>query len=141
MAWLMSEARVMASIDVAETHAQRAKGLLGRHDIEGAFAIPRCRWVHTLGMRFDIDVAFVGTVDGHDVVVKIDLMRRRRLAMPVLRAHTVIEARAGAFERWGLKVGDPIEIRLTDADPRDVPRVADGREHDPAGPPPPDPTG
>jgi hypothetical protein len=25
----------------------------------------------------------------------------------------VIEARAGSFERWGLKVGTPVEIRNT----------------------------
>lgn len=132
MAWLMSEARVLASIDVAESHAERAKGLLGRDSIEGALAIPRCRWVHTVGMRFDIDVAFVGAVAGTDVVLKIDHMRRHRVALPVWKAHTVIEARAGAFERWDLKVGDPIEIRLTAPDP-----AVEGRD-DPSSLPDPD---
>jgi len=111
MAWLMSEARVLASIDVASNRAEKAKGLLGRDTIEGAFAIQNCRWVHTLGMRFPIDVAYV---DSNGVVIKTATMRRHRLALPVPKARTVLEARAGAFERWGLRVGDPIEIRLTD---------------------------
>jgi uncharacterized membrane protein (UPF0127 family) len=114
MSWLMSEARVLASIDVADGRSERAKGLLGRDDIVGAFAIPRCRWVHTIGMRFPIDVAYV---DAADVVIKIACMRRHRLALPVPKARMVIEARAGAFERWGLKVGDPLEIRYVEEHP------------------------
>jgi len=29
----------------------------------------------------------------------------------VWKATTVVEAEAGAFERWGLKVGDQVELR------------------------------
>jgi uncharacterized membrane protein (UPF0127 family) len=111
MAWLMSEARVLASLDVATSRTSRAKGLLGRDTFEGAFAIPKCRWVHTIGMRFPIDVAYV---DADDVVIKVATMRPHRFACPVPKARTVIEARAGSFERWSLRVGDPIEIRTTD---------------------------
>jgi uncharacterized membrane protein (UPF0127 family) len=42
-------------------------------------------------------------------------MHRYRLALPVWHARSVIEARAGAFERWGLRVGDEVEIRLETA--------------------------
>lgn len=111
MAWLMSEARVLASADLAETRSERAKGLLGIDHIEGALVITRCRWVHTIGMRFDIDVAYV---DATNVVIKTDTLKRNRMPLPVPRAQMVIEARSGAFERWGLRVGDPVEIRLTD---------------------------
>ncbi len=111
MAWLMSEAHVLASIDVAETRSERLKGLLGRDSVEGAFGLPKCRWVHTIGMRFDIDVAYV---DAEGIVIKIDHLRRHRMGLPVPKAQMVIEARSGAFERWGLRVGDPVEIRLTD---------------------------
>ena len=113
MAWLMSEARVLASVDVARGHRERAKGLLGRDSLDGAFAIPNCRWVHTVGMRFPIDVAFV---DANDVVIKTVTMKRHRLGLPVTHACSVIEASAGAFERWGLQVGNPIEIREADPD-------------------------
>ena len=33
------------------------------------------------------------------------------LGLPVFRARTVIEAEAGAFGRWGLHLGDVIEVR------------------------------
>jgi uncharacterized membrane protein (UPF0127 family) len=36
------------------------------------------------------------------------------MALPVPKARTVVEAKAGAFERWHLRVGDPVEIRMTD---------------------------
>jgi len=113
MAWLMSEARVLASIDVAGSRSERAKGLLGRDSIDGAFAIPHCRWVHTIGMRFPIDVAYV---DADGTVIKVASMHRHRMGVPVPKAKLVVEARAGAFERWGLKVGDPLEVRMTDPD-------------------------
>jgi uncharacterized protein len=38
-------------------------------------------------------------------------MHRRRVGVPVWSATTVIEAEAGAFARWGLRVGDVVEIR------------------------------
>lgn len=114
MAWLMSEARVLASIDVAEDWKARSKGLLGRDTVEGAYAIPKCRWIHTVGMRFAIDVAYL---DARGTVIKVATMHRHRLALPVLKARSVIEAKAGSFERWGLKVGMPLEIRATDPNP------------------------
>src|SRR5262245_31760440 len=111
MAWLMSEARVMASVDVATSHGERAKGLIGRDDVEGALAIPKCRWVHTIGMKFPIDVAYV---DSENNVIKVATMPPHRVGLPVPKARMVIEAKSGAFERWGLKVGTPLEIRSTD---------------------------
>ena len=107
----MSEARVLASIEVAQTRAEKAKGLLGRDGLDGALALPHCRCIHTLGMRFPIDVAYI---DADNIVIKTHTVQRYRLALPVPKAKLVIEAQAGAFERWGLDVGDPIEIRHTD---------------------------
>lgn len=124
MAWLVSDARVLASAEIASSGASRRRGLLSRDGVEGALVIERCRWVHTMGMRFPIDVAFL---DADGIVVKIVTMRRHRLGMPVRRAHCAIEAEAGAFDRWGLKLGDEIEIRLDQAD--------EPVRHDPAGRP------
>ena len=104
----MSDARVLASADVATTPRERRRGLRGRSVIEGAFVIPNCRWVHTLGMRVPIDVAFV---DESGVVLKIVRMRRWRLGAPVRDAKWLIEAATGAFERWGLAIGDVVELR------------------------------
>lgn len=104
--------RVLASAEVAEARAERRNGLLGRDGIAGAIVLRPCRWVHTLGMRFDIDVAFL---DADGVVVKTMQMRRQRVGIPVWRARSVVEASAGAFARWGLRVGDRLEVSETDA--------------------------
>jgi len=108
MTWLVNDTRVLASAEVAVGRGGRAKGLLGRSSIEGAFVFTPCRWVHTFGMRFDLDVAYL---DAHGAVLRTVRMKRHRLGMPSLRARSVIEAQAGAFGRWGLSVGDVIELR------------------------------
>jgi len=108
MAWLVSNTRVLASAEVADSKKSRSKGLLGRDGLDGAMVLQPCRWVHTLGMRFPLDVAFL---DSDGMVVRIARMRRHRMGLPVARARMVIEAEAGAFGRWGLHVGDVIEIR------------------------------
>jgi len=41
-------------------------------------------------------------------------MHRHRVGIPVGRARSVVEAEAGAFARWGLRVGDVVEVRLDD---------------------------
>jgi uncharacterized membrane protein (UPF0127 family) len=111
MAWLVTNARVLASAVVATSRPQRRKGLLGRDGLEGAMVIERCRWVHTIGMRFPIDVAFL---DADGLVIRTVQMPRHRLGMPVVRACSVIEAEAGAFARWGVHVGDVVELREHD---------------------------
>ena len=108
MAWLVSEGRVLASAELLDGHRARAKGLLGRDAVEGAVVLRPCRWVHTMGMRFAVDVAYL---DAEGIVIKAVHMRRHRMGIPVWHSHTVIEAASGAFGRWGLRVGDPIEIR------------------------------
>lgn len=107
-AWLVTEGRVLASAEVAADRNSRRRGLLGRSHVEGAFVLSPCRWVHTIGMRFPIDVAYLDT-DG--VVVKTVHMHRHRIGAPVPRARTVIEASGGSFGRWGVRVGDRLEIR------------------------------
>ncbi len=111
MAWLVNDARVMASAELAESRVDRRRGLLGRDDFDGALVLRPCRWVHTVGMRFAIDVAYL---DRDGVVIKTARMQRHRLGVPVPAARTVIEAQAGAFARWGLRVGDEVAIRNDD---------------------------
>jgi hypothetical protein len=108
MAWLVSDGHVLASADVAVGRRARGRGLIGRSRIDGALVIPNCRWVHTFGMRFDIDVAYLAA-DG--TVLKAVQMRRHRIGAPVSKSSSVVEAEAGAFARWGLRVGDVVEVR------------------------------
>jgi uncharacterized membrane protein (UPF0127 family) len=108
VAWLVTDARVLASAEVAADRAARRRGLLHRDGMEGAMVLTSCRWVHTLGMRFPVDVAYL---DDEGNVVKAVRMPRYRVGLPVPKASWVIEAEAGAFERWGLQVGDVVELR------------------------------
>jgi len=109
VAWLVRGDRVLASLEVPSSRRARAKGLIGRDGIEGAMVLSPCRSVHTFGMKFTIDVAFL---DADDVVVNVLTMEPQRLSMPRRRARRVIEARAGAFERWELEVGQKLEVRM-----------------------------
>jgi uncharacterized membrane protein (UPF0127 family) len=108
MAWLLRDGDVLASLEVAATRRDRRRGLLGRDGIEGALLLRSTRSVHTLGMRFPIDVAWC---DGDLVVLRVAHLDRHRLSRPVLRARAVVEAEAGSFERWGLQPGDQLELR------------------------------
>ena len=110
MAWLVSEGRVLASCETVTQHREKSRGLLGRDGIEGALVLRNCRWVHTLGMRFALDVAYL---DEAGIVVKTVHMRRNHVGAPVWRARSVVEAQEGAFGRWGLRVGDVLEVRET----------------------------
>jgi hypothetical protein len=112
--WLVRGDRVLASLEVASSRRERRRGLLGRDGLEGALLLERTRSVHTLGMRFPIDVAHL---DGDGVVLKVATMRPWRLGWPVTGARSVVEAEAGSFERWGLAVGDVLEARGRDGAP------------------------
>ena len=107
MPWLVSNGVVLASAEVLGRRRERVRGLLGRPGLEGAVVLSPCRWVHTIGMSFPIDVVYL---DGAGVVIKTVQMPRRRIGLPVLRARTVVEAEAGAFARWGLRVGDVVDV-------------------------------
>ena len=106
--WLVREGSVLASAEAASGRRARRRGLLGRSGIDGALVLRPCRQVHSIGMRFAIDVAFCDR-DGR--VLRTATLRPRRVSRPVLHAVWVIEAEAGAFARWGLAVGDVVEVR------------------------------
>lgn len=107
-AWLVAQGRVLASATVAESRNERRRGLIGQNDPQFALVLPRCNWIHTFGVRCALDVAYL---DDKSQVVKLQRVAPMRLALPVRQARTVVEAKAGSFERWGLRVGDVIEIR------------------------------
>jgi uncharacterized membrane protein (UPF0127 family) len=67
-----------------------------------------CWQVHTIGMRFPIDVAFCAR-DGR--VLRVATMRPGRVSRPVWRARFVLEADAGAWVRWGLRCGNVVWVR------------------------------
>jgi uncharacterized membrane protein (UPF0127 family) len=106
--WLLREGEVLTSLEVAGSFLSRGRGLLGRDGLEGALLLDPARSVHSLGMRFPIDVAFC---DRTLVVVDTVHLPPHRLTRPRLRARCVIEAPGGAFDRWRLRPGDHLEVK------------------------------
>jgi uncharacterized membrane protein (UPF0127 family) len=107
--WLLRDGDVLASLEFAGGPIGRGRGLLGRDSFDGALLLKPAMSVHTLGMRFAIDVAYC---DGDLHVVHIVRgMRPWRVGAPRLKARSVLEAEAGMFERWSLQVGDALEVR------------------------------
>lgn len=100
-------AQVLATVEVAGTRAERRRGLLGREHIDGVLVLG-VRSVHTVGMRSSIDVAHL---DGDGTVLRVTTMRPNRVGRPVRGARRVVEAPAGAFARWGVLLGDRLEVR------------------------------
>ena len=108
MPWLLRDGDVLAAAEVASSFGQRLKGLLGRDGVDGALVLRPAKSVHTIGMRFPIDVAFC---DRELRVLAVRTLRPHRMTAPRPKAKVVIEAEAGAFERWRLRPGDQLEIR------------------------------
>src|SRR6476620_7079878 len=108
MAWLVRDGEVLATLEVVDSVGGRMRGLLGRERVEGAVLLRPAKSVHTVGMRFPIDVAYV---DDELSVVRTVQMKTWRVSRPVIKARGVIEAEAGAFAKWNLRVGDHLEIK------------------------------
>jgi uncharacterized membrane protein (UPF0127 family) len=111
---LRVDGRDVAPAVVALHGPARRRGLLGRDGIAGAFLLPATS-VHTLGMRFALDVAFcrAGPEGSGWIVEAVRPMPPGRISRPRLRARWVVEAQAGAFEQWGLRPGAAITITPT----------------------------
>lgn len=108
MAWLVRDGEVLATAEIAADARARRRGLLQRDRFEGALVLRPCRHVHTMGMQFAIDVAFC---DAAGLVLRTCTLVPWRLSPVVRRAAFVIEAEAGAFDRWRLHRGDRLDLR------------------------------
>ena len=86
----------------------RSRGLLGRKTLEPGegLLIDPCSGIHTWGMAFPIDAAFLSR-DGSIVQIarKIGPWRMSRY---VFKARTVLELPAGTLEETGTRVGDKL---------------------------------
>jgi uncharacterized membrane protein (UPF0127 family) len=106
--WLLRDGDVVCALEMTDSFAERAKGLQGREGCEGALHLARARAVHTAGMKFELDVAFLSA---DLIVVGMVRMPPWRVALPRKGARSVLQAEAGALGRWGVRVADQLEIR------------------------------
>ncbi|QEU97348.1 DUF192 domain-containing protein [Streptomyces kanamyceticus] len=98
-------------VEIADSARARRRGLLGRAGITGALLLTPARGVHTVGMRFALDVAYL---DRELRVLSVRTMRPGRVGRPRVRARHVLEAEAGAMARWGVRRGARIAVHGTE---------------------------
>lgn len=94
----------------AGTSEARRRGLLGRENIEpdeGVYIVPT-QWIHMFGMRFPIDLAFLGA--GGRVLHVHRGIKPNRLSRAVWRAEGALEVAEGALLASDTKVGDIVEF-------------------------------
>ena len=101
-------------VRVAETGLTRMVGLLGERDLQpgdGLLIVPS-QGVHTLGMRFHIDIAVLDD-DWKVIAIRRD-MRPFRMTRMFWKAAAVLELPSGMLESTSTLVGDTIEFHRVD---------------------------
>lgn len=100
----------MIEIDIADHFLTRLSGLLFKDPKtyrRGLFFM-RCNSIHTLGMRFPIDLVFLDK--------NLQVIDKRTAIPPFLpyvgnfRAHSILEVFTGILDSSLLSVGDQLEI-------------------------------
>ena len=122
--WLLRDGEVVCALEMAESPAER-NARRARRGCGGALYLPGARSVHTVGAKFPLDVAFLSL---DLTVVRVVRLTPWRIALGPRGAQGALTTEAGALERWGVRVGDQLEVH-------DVFEVHDGPQHDgPGGP-------
>ena len=108
---------ILASdLEVAETGWQRMRGLIGRSSRDFSKGkglwIPSCEGIHTFGMAFAIDVAYL---DSHYRVVHMyQNLRPFRVGKVKWSTKSVLELPAGTLDESFTKVGDFLKFHTSD---------------------------
>jgi len=106
---------VASEVEIARTGWARLKGLIGRSSQDfppgrGLWIAP-CQGVHTIGMSFPIDVAYLDS--GGRIVKLCHELAPFRMAGLDLRTRCVLELPAGTLARTRTEIGDTLLIEAT----------------------------
>ena len=97
-------------VELADTSSSRRRGLLGRCGLgagEGMYLTP-CEWLHTFGMRFRIDVAFLSS--SGQVLAVYHGLKPNRLSRIVWSASGALEISDGALRSTHTEPGDTVQL-------------------------------
>lgn len=102
---------ILQKVEIAHTFFRRLKGLLGRKFLPPGtgLLIKPCRAVHTAGMSFPIDVAFVDREDR--ICFLMEVLTPWKISPVIKQASYVVEAPAGTFQQTQTKSGDRIKLK------------------------------
>jgi hypothetical protein len=98
------------AIEVAQTAAQKVKGLLGRECLEDGQGLlfKSAGSLHTLFMRFPIDIVYA---DKNGKILKLaESVGPFKLVAAPLRCFYALELPAGAIKASGTRVGDRLSF-------------------------------
>ena len=112
----LSVNRVLADrVDVADTRATRAVGLLSREGLEPGEAlwIVPSRGVHTFWMRFAIDVLALD--EAGTVIDCVSNLKPWRMRLPRRGTAGVLELPAGTLAASGTAVGHQVLLEMAEA--------------------------
>jgi uncharacterized protein len=104
-------------VKVADSLLSRMIGLLGRNSLKpesGVWIVP-CNSVHTIGMRFTIDLVLIDKE--FKVVGLCELVRPFSITRPKLRAESVLELPAHTIYKSRTEIGDQLQIEHYEAKP------------------------
>ena len=95
-------------VHVARTFPQRVIGLLARRNFDAgeALVFPECHSIHTIGMRFAIDVVFVSRE--WRVVAVRSPVPPGRVAVGAWHGWAAIELPSGTAKRANVRLGDQL---------------------------------
>ena len=107
---------LVSDLEVAETGWQRTRGLIGRsarnfNKGKGLWLLS-CEGVHTFGMTFPIDVAYLDSDDR--VVHMYQNLRPFRVGKVKRRVKSVLELPAGVLAESRTEVGDHLQFLISE---------------------------
>jgi len=102
-------------VEYAVGFFERLKGLLGRSDMNtgSAMIIEHCSSVHTVGMRFAIDLIFL-VKEWHVISRKLNVKPGKLMVSGGVHAKRVVESKAGDLPLDHLKSGNELEFHPSD---------------------------
>ena len=114
---LYCDGRAVGPIRVAATRRARYRGLLGEDSIDGALLLLKTNGVHTIGMRFPIDVAYLSRTLK---VIDITHLAPNRWSRNRLTARHTLETAEGRLTEWGIERGSQLTVERLYENPADV---------------------
>jgi hypothetical protein len=112
---LKGDTIIAGSVEVASGFFDRLRGLLGRKGMQpgSAMIIEHCGSVHTVGMRFPIDLIFLDK-DWRIVCIRSNVRSGRPMVSGGLRARRVVESQAWGLVLDDLSIGDKLAFLPAD---------------------------
>ena len=105
----MGDKLLLSDVKIANNIWLRFKGLMftSKKDSVSGFLIPNCNWIHTLFMRYPIDVVYL---DSNYKVLDVEkYVKPWRMCLPRLKAKHVLELSPGLVADNSFSTGEVLK--------------------------------